>query len=120
MLDLFLTADIRSNYLLVYKLVAQVIVHLSAHPLGIMAIQADVAASESCAPLGHFFKRDIDCNFTILREDLGENVIVLDMGVIIHDHGQEVCSPGRILVQIYVWDVRAHGLRVSRGWLRRN
>ena len=88
MLNLFLTADVRSYYLLVDELVVKVIVHLSAHPLGIMAIQADVAASESCAPLGHFFKRDINCNFTILREDLGEYVIVLDMGVIIHDHRQ--------------------------------
>ena len=88
MLDLFLTADVRSNYLLVDELVAQVIVHLSAHPLGIMAIEADVAASESCAPLRHLLKRDIDCNFTILREDLGENVVVLDVRVIIHDHRQ--------------------------------
>jgi hypothetical protein len=42
------------------------------------------------------------------------------MGVIIHDHGQEVITPGRILVQINVWNVRAHGLRISRSWLGRD
>lgn len=120
MLNLFLTADVRSYYLLVDEFVVKIIVHLSAHPLGIMAIEADVAASESCPPLRHLLKRDIDCNFTILREDLGENVVVLDIRVIIHDHGQEVITPRGILVQVNIWNVRAHCLGISWSWLGRD
>jgi len=74
-------------YFFINQVVIKVIVHFAGHSLSIMSGKAYITAAKGSASLGHFVQRDIHSYFTILRQDLRENVVVLNVGVVIHNHG---------------------------------
>jgi hypothetical protein len=84
-----------------------------------MSGQPNIAAPECRPSFRHLIKRYIDSDLSILGKNLREYVIVLNVRVIIHHHGQDVSSARGILVQINIRDVRLETRRLYQRLLLR-